>query len=281
MPLDQIDDIDNYDEKEVAGSEMSFLDHLDVLRWHIIRSAIALIVLMIVVFVNKDFVFDVVLFGPRYEWFPTYRFMCGISESMCINPPKFDMIAIGISEKFMNHMYVTFWFSMIMGFPYFLWEIWRFVKPGLYIKEQKSLNLFVFVCTFLFAIGVLFGYFVVAPLAINFLVSYEITDVKSQSTLESYVDSMVMFTLPLGLVFELPVLAYILGKLGIVTASFMVNSRKIAFVILLVVAGFITPSPDIMSQLLVFAPLYTLYEVSIFVVKRIEKNNKALAKLEN
>lgn len=280
MPLDQIDNIDEYDESQTSGSDMSFFDHLDVLRWHIIRSVAVLFTLIIIVFLNKEFVFDVVLFGPRYASFPTFRLMCWMSDAMCIEPPKFELTTRELGETFFSHMTVSFWGGIILGFPYFIWEVWRFIKPGLYITEQKSMNLFVFVCTALFLFGVLFGYYIVAPLAVIFLAGYQIGDVVNSPTLSSYVSNMVMFTLPLGLVFELPVLAYVLGKMGVISSAFLGQYRRIAFVILLILAGFITPSPDIVSQMMVFAPLYSLYEVSIMVVKRIERKRLELEKSE-
>lgn len=276
MALDQID-VDELDEKEGSGeAEMSFFDHLDVLRWHIIRSVLVWFSLAVTCFLAKDFVFGTIINGPRNEDFLTYRILCSLSESMCIKPTAFKLRTQEMGETFFTHMSVSFWMALIIAVPYILWEVWRFIKPGLYIKEQNNLNLFIVICSGLFFMGVMFGYFIVAPLAVNFLAAYDLPGVENTPTLGSYIDYLIMFTLPLGLVFELPVVAYFLGKLGIVSSKMLSDYRRLAIVILLVFAGFITPSPDILSQMLVFAPLFILYETSIYVVKRIEKQNRAL-----
>ena len=272
MALDQVD-VDTLDEKE--GNEMSFLDHLEALRWHILRSVLAILFFAIIIFIAKDFVFRNIIFGPRYKDFLTYRILCSISDSMCIDPPQFIIATREVGEAFMMHMMVSFWMGFVLAIPILLWEVWKFIKPGLYPKEQKAASGFVIISTLLFLVGVLFGYYVVAPLAITFLAGYTIEGVAAQPTLSSYVDSMVMFTLPIGLVFELPVIVYFLAKIGLLTADFMKKYRKHAVVVLLIIAAVVTPSPDIASQLLVFIPLYALYEASIFVAKKVQRELEA------
>lgn len=272
MALDQVD-VDTLDEKE--GNEMSFLDHLEALRWHILRSVLAILFFAIIIFIAKDFVFRNIIFGPRYKDFLTYRILCSISDSMCIDPPQFIIATREVGEAFMMHMMVSFWMGFVLAIPILLWEVWKFIKPGLYPKEQKAASGFVIISTLLFITGVLFGYYVVAPLAITFLAGYTIEGVAAQPTLSSYVDSMVMFTLPIGLVFELPVIVYFLAKIGLLTADFMKKYRKHAVVVLLIIAAVVTPSPDIASQLLVFIPLYALYEASIFVAKKVQRELEA------
>jgi len=271
MPLDQID-VDNIEPKE--GKEMSFLDHLEELRWHILRSAAAILISAIVMFIFKDFVFRHVIFAPRYKDFWTYRMLCSISETTCFDPPQFSIATREIGEAFMMHMMISIWLGVIVAFPFVLWEIWKFIKPGLYPKEQKAASGFVVICTMLFVCGVLFGYYIVAPLAITFLAGYEIDGVAAQPTLASYIDSMVMFTIPVGIIFELPIVVYFLARIGVITANFMRTYRRHAIVVLLTIAAIVTPSPDVASQMLVFIPLYGLYEISIIVAARVEKRLK-------
>ncbi len=272
MALDQVD-VDAT--PEIEGKEMSFLDHLEALRWHLVRIIVSILGAAIVVFIAKDFVFRNIVFGPRYKDFLTYRVLCSISEATCIDPPQFSIATREVGEAFMMHMMVSFWIGFVVAIPVVLWEIWKFIKPGLYPKEQKAASGFVVICTLLFVVGVLFGYYIVAPLAISFLAGYTIDGVAAQPTLSSYVDSMVMFTLPIGLVFELPVIVYFLAKIGLLTADFMKTYRRHAAVVLLIIAAVVTPSPDVASQMLVFVPLYLLYEISIYVARRVQNQLEA------
>lgn len=273
MPLDQYHEVEAY---EQAKGEMSFFEHINVLRWHLIRIVIALFVITIVVFLNKDFVFNTLLFGPRHPDFPTFGVLCNLShslnlgESLCIVPKHFDLQTRDLGEAFLMHLIVSFWIAVILTFPYLLWEVWRFIGPGLYDNEQKAVRGGVFICTLLFISGVCFGYYIIAPFSINFLASYDV-GVIMEPTLESYVDYMVMFTIPMGIVFELPILSFFLARMGILTANFMKNYRRYAVVLILVTAAVITPSADMLTQCLVAIPLWILYEISIGVVKREEK----------
>lgn len=271
MALDQVD-VDKLDSK--GRGEMSFMDHLESLRWHILRAFLAVSAGAAIVFMAKDFVFDKIIFGPKHADFPTYRILCSWGEALCFSPPTFEIITRDMGEKMNTHLVVSFMMGVILAFPYIFWEFWRFISPGLYDKERKAARGVVIICSLLFMIGVCFGYFVIAPFSIAFLAGYELAGTTTTATLSSYVDYLVMFTIPIGLVFEMPVVAYFLAKLGVVTADFLRQYRRIAFVVILIVAGIITP-PDVVSQVIVQIPLYSLFEASIFVAARVEKRKKA------
>ena len=262
MALDQ-----HIDEPE---KEMSFLEHLEALRWHLLRSILAVIIVAIGVFLAKDFVFNTVIFGPKDASFVTYRFLCSIADMLCFSPDEFQVLTRDLGEQFITHLKVSFWLGLIIAFPYVFWEIWRFVKPGLLEKEQKVTRGIVLICTFLFFTGVLFGYYVISPFAITFFSKYDVGAINAP-TLASYVNYMTMFTIPAGITFELPIVVYFLAKAGLVTADFMRSYRKHAFIIILIVASIITP-PDVVSQLLISAPLYGLYEISVRIAERVQKN---------
>lgn len=272
MPLDQID-VDQLG-SGTEEAEMSFMEHLEVLRWHIIRSLIAVIIVAIVVFIAKDIVFDYIIFAPKYDWFLPYQTMCSFSEmigmgqQMCITPPDFDVIATQFGERFIVHIKVSIILGIIVAFPYIFYEFWKFIRPGLYEEEQKAARGIVFVCSALFLTGVCFGYFVISPFAVTFLAGYEIADVRSTTSLSSFVTYMTMFTLPAGLIFELPIVVYLFSKLGIIGPDFLRTYRKHAFIIILMLSAMITP-PDIVTQFLISIPLYILYEVSIRISKRV------------
>ena len=190
-------------------AEMSFLDHLEQLRWHLLRSVAAIFIFAIAIFIAKGFVFDVIIMGPMNDWFPTFRFFCSINTRMCFGPPEMEILPRVLGEQFLIHIKSSVILGFVCAFPYVFWEIWRFVKPGLYAKERKYARGIVWVCSTLFIMGVVFGYFVIAPFALNFLGNYTVGDVVNNSTsLASYVSYMTMFTLPTGIVFELPVVVY-------------------------------------------------------------------------
>lgn len=278
MPLDQ--------QHEHDRNEMSFFDHITELRTHLLRSALAIAVVGIVCFLNKDFVFNTLIFGPRSPDFITYRLLCkfshwsGAGEVMCFTPPVFNLITRQLGEVLMQHMYVSFWLGVIGAFPFIFWEFWKFVRPGLLDTERKAVRGVVAICTFLFLLGVSFGYFIIAPFSISFLAGYTLEGLEVSPTLDSYVTYMTMFTLPTGLIFEMPILAYFLAKIGLIGPSLLRNQRRQAIIIILIVAAIITP-PDVVSQLLVTFPLYGLYEISILVVARVHrKREKALKAAE-
>jgi len=276
MPMDQIHEVERLQEEK---AEMSFFEHIDELRKHILRSAAAIVVVGIVCFVNKDFVFNTLIFGPRNPDFFSYRFLCSIShwtglgDKMCVQPVKFQIITRQLGEVLMQHLYVSFWLGIIVAFPYILWEFWKFIRPGLLEEEQKNIRGVVGVCSGLFLLGVSFGYFVVAPFSINFLAGYTLDGTETSPTLDSYVTYMTMFTIPTGLIFEMPVVIYFLAKIGLVGPQFLRTYRRHAIVIILIIAAIITP-PDVVSQTIVSIPLFILYEVSIVVAARVQKRRE-------
>ena len=272
MALDQVD-VDNMGDA-TPGKEMTFLDHLEELRWHIIRSLAVVGTVSTVLFMMQDWLFDKVLLGPTHQNFPTYKLICqfsnlvGLGDSMCFKVLEFKIQAIGFGEAFTISLQVAVIAGLIVSFPYVLWEVWRFIRPGLYPKEQKAASGGVLICSFLFLVGVLFGYYVMAPFSINFLIGYKLPGVENTPTLNSYLNYMIMFTLPMGAVFELPVIVYFLAKIGLLTAGDMRSYRRHAIVVILLVAAIITP-PDVVSQMMVATPLYFLYEVSIAIAARV------------
>ena len=276
MALDQVD-VDNYEAQQ--EKEMSFLEHLEELRWHLVRSVVAIVAVAIVAFLMPNLIFDTIIFGPKSEGFLSYKAICNLSEALgmgrdlCITPTEFDVIATEFGERFIVHIKVSMMFGFVAAFPYVFYQFWSFIAPGLYDEERKAARGVVFICSFLFISGVLFGYFVIAPFAVNFLAGYEISNVASTVTLSSYVSYMIMFMIPTGIVFELPVVVYFLAKVGLVTAEFMKSYRRHAFVVILVLAALITP-PDVVTQFLIGIPLYVLYEISIVIAKRVQKTQE-------
>jgi len=248
-------------------NEMSFLDHLEELRWHLIRSAIAVILSAAIVFLAKTYVFEYVILAPKNKSFITYRLLCALSDATCFGPPEFTLITRELGEVFFTHLKVSLWLGFIISFPYIFWEIWRFVKPGLYKHERNAARGIVFVCSFLFLLGVFFGYFVISPFAVSFFASYSISaEVISSPTLASYVNNITMFTIPTGIVFELPILVYFLSRIGLVTPELMKTYRKHAVVVILIFAAIITP-PDVITQFLIGLPVFFLYLGSIKVAR--------------
>ena len=265
------------------SNEMTFLQHLEALRWHIVRSVIAILVIAVAAFLNKEFIFDDIILAPKNANFLTYRVLCALSQKynldMCFGEMQFNIISTDLSGQFTMHMWVAFVVGFIIAFPYFIWEIWRFVKPALSAKEQKYSRGIVFAVSFLFLVGVLFGYYIIAPMSINFLGNYQVSsEVQNQITLDSYINTITILSLSCGLVFELPMIVYFLSKLGIITPEFMRKYRKHAMVVNLILAAFITPSPDITSQMLVAIPLFLLYEFSIYVSRIVTYRKRKLVK---
>lgn len=267
MALDQVD-VDEIVEVKVE-KEMSFFEHLEALRWHIIRALIAVASIATFVFFQKDFVFKTIVFGPRNPDFYTYRLFCSFGEMMCIQPTRFDVITRDLAEKFTTHISVSLILGLIVAFPYVFWEFWRFIKPGLYPNERKSARGVVLICSLLFIMGVLFGYYFIAPFALSFLAGYELADTLATPTLNSYINYMVMFTLPVGLIFEMPVVSFFLTKAGVLAPKMLRSGRRYAIIIILIVAAVLTPSPDVVSQMILATPLYILFELSIAVSARV------------
>ncbi len=273
MPLDQLPEDYFEDEKE-----MSFFDHIDALRGHLVRSVIAVLALSIVAFLSKHILFDVIIFGPIHLDFWTYQLLCDLSYALkgtdeyCIKEMGFELSNITMSGQFTQHIFVAFIAGLILAFPYILWELWRFIKPALSKKEVKYARGLVFFSSLLFFIGILFGYYFLSPLSINFLGSYKVSElVSNEINLDSYVSFIATLTFATGLIFEMPILVYFLAKIGIMGSRWMKKNRRYAIVVILVLAAVLTPSPDVASMIMMFIPLYGLYEISIFVAKGVEK----------
>ncbi|WP_420146861.1 twin-arginine translocase subunit TatC [Spirosoma sp.] len=273
MPLDQLTD----EEIESEGKEMTFLDHLEELRWHIIRAAAAILIFTVTAFIFIDDIFEYVLLGPAKTDFWTYRQMCKLADytgyaDLCVKKLTFKLQALGLSDQFTMSLTSSFFVGLSFTFPYAFWELWRFIKPGLRNAEKRAARGAVFYVSLLFAMGVLFGYFIVSPLAINFLVNYTLSSkIENNIDITSYISVIVTLALGCGLIFQMPIVAFVLSKVGILTPVFMREYRKHAWIVILVVAGIITPSPDIYSQILVALPLALLYEISIVVSGRVQQ----------
>ncbi len=268
-----------------VGKEMSFLDHLEELRWHLIRSTVAIVIFGGVAFIAKDFIFDVLLFGPKKADFPTYKLLCaaarflGFEDSFCFSELPFRIQSRTMAGQFSAHIWTSITAGFIIAFPYVLWEFWRFISPGLHDNERKTSRGFIIIASILFFIGVLFGYYVVTPLSINFLGSYQVSEqVFNDFDLSSYISLVRASVIASGLIFELPIIIYFLAKVGIVTPQILRKYRKFALVIVLIISAIITP-PDIASQIIVAVPVVVLYEISIFIAKGVirRQNKKAKA----
>ncbi|WP_028296985.1 twin-arginine translocase subunit TatC [Olivibacter sitiensis] len=269
------------DKGKSIEAEMSFFDHLEVLRWHLIRSAIAIIVFMGLAFAYYDFIFDKIIMGPKKVDFWTYRMMCLLSEKFhlgedfCVKKINMNIINTDMAGQFTLQINSSLLIGIILGFPYLLFEIWKFIKPALTDNERKSANGFVFYASFLFVLGVLFGYYIVTALSVNFLANYTVSeDISNQITIDSYLASVATLTMGTGIVFELPIVIYILSRMGIMTPTFMRSTRRYAIVIILIIAAVITPSADVITMLTVSFPLFILYELSIVIAARVEKNRE-------
>jgi sec-independent protein translocase protein TatC len=267
-------------ETNKPGSEMSFLEHLEALRWHLVRSVISVVIMAIVFFIYREWVFDYFLLAPKQPDFWTYRMMCklsdylGMGDALCIGQAPFELINTSLAGQFTMHMWVSFVAGIVASAPYILWELWQFIKPALKENEIKYTRGVVFYTTTLFFSGVMFGYYIIVPLSVNFLGSYQVSAaISNMIEMDSFISTVTTITLATGIVFQLPIVVYFLTKIGLITPEFMRKFRKHSVVVILILAAVITPSPDITSQLLVATPLYILYEISIFVSSYVIKNN--------
>jgi sec-independent protein translocase protein TatC len=261
-------------------AEMSFIDHLEELRWHIMRSVIALLVGGIIVFVNMDFFFAEVVMGPANKSFITYRALCkfshyiGLKDAMCLGEINLKLISTQMSSQFMMSFTIAMVGGLIIVFPYIFWEFWRFTKPALTDKERSKTRGAIFWVSLLFFTGVAFGYYLIAPYTVNFFASYTLSPLIANTfTVSDYIENIVSLVLGTGIVFQLPLVVFFLSRIGILTPVFLRNNRKYAFVIILVLASIITP-PDVISQMIVTLPLLLLYEISIWVSGRAIKDLK-------
>lgn len=257
-------------------AEMSFFDHLDVLRGHLIRASIAILTFTILAFTFYDFIFTKIIMGPGRTDFWTYRIMCAATEKFnlgpdfCVQKLNFNIINTELGGQFTLQLNSSLMIGIVLGIPYLLFELWRFVKPALHENERKSATGFVFWASLLFLIGLLFGYYIIAPLSINFLSNYEVSSIiNNQITIDSYFSVVATLTIGAAITFELPVIIFILSKLGVMTPEFMRSSRRYATVIILIIAAVVTPTPDLITMLTVSFPLFLLYEISIYISARV------------
>jgi sec-independent protein translocase protein TatC len=272
--------------EDIEEKEMSFLDHLEELRWHLVRSVVSIFVFAIIAFFAKSFIFHTLILGPSRTDFWTYQALCELglaigSDVLCIEQLPFSLQSRTMTGQFSMHITVAFVVGLICAFPYTFWEIWRFIKPGLYPTEKRLTNGAVFFVTLLFALGVSFGYFIVSPLSINFLSNYQIDEsIVNEFDITSYISTITTLVLSCGLMFQLPMIVFVLSKAGLATPDLMRAFRRHASVVILVLSAIITP-PDVVSQVLVSLPLFLLYEVSIYISASVVKSRqKALAKLQ-
>jgi len=261
------------------SEEMTFLEHLEELRWHIIRSIIAILVLGIAAFIFHDFIFNEIILAPKSPDFWTNRMLCkfGVdilgTQKLCINQINLSIINIKMSGQFSTHIMVSTVVGLVVAFPYVFYQLWSFISPALSLNEKKISAGAVFFTSVLFILGVLFGYYLIIPLSVHFLGSYIISEqVSNQINLDSYISTVTSVALASGVIFELPVFIYFLSKAGLITAQFLKHYRRHAIVVILILAAIITP-PDVFSQILVALPLGILYEIGIIIAKRVERNN--------
>ncbi len=255
---------------------MNFLDHIEELRWHIIRSAIAVLIGSVIAFIKIEWIFDRIILGPSYNDFISYRWFCALGrllhyDGFCLGAVEMKFQNTAVAGQFMMMLSASMMIGFIIAFPYIIWELWRFIKPALRPTEVKMASGIVFWCSFLFFMGVAFSYFIIAPYTINFFGSYKLSPkFENIITIENYYDTMSNMLLAIGVVFELPMLVYFLSKIGVLTPEFLRAKRRYAFLILFILSEIVTP-PDLFSCLIVFVPLYLLFEVSVVLSARVVK----------
>lgn len=269
--------------KKDPNAEMTFLDHLEDLRWHLIRATLSIVVVGFVAFLAKDFIFDVIIFGPKQANFFTYRVLCdvaqyvGLQDSFCFDELPFRIQSRTMAGQFSAHVWTSITAGFVVAFPYVIYEFWKFISPGLMENERSTARGFIAVSSLLFFMGVVFGYYVITPLSINFLGSYQVSsEVFNDFDLSSYIGLVRSSVIASGLIFELPIIIYFLTKIGLVTPETLRKYRKISLVVVLILSAVITP-PDIVSQIIVAIPILILYEISIFISKVVIKNQKRKA----
>lgn len=275
MALDQ-----DHIEEPKEDKEMSFFDHIDELRKHLIRSAYAIVLFSIIAMVYMDYIFHKVIVGPLNADFFTYRMICKAShyfnngDEFCVKSLNFTLQNTEMAGQFMMSFRLAFTVGLILAMPIVLLQLWLFVKPALSKKEINNTRGFVFYTTFLFISGVLFGYFILCPISINFLGSYTLSPlIKNEINMQNVISFMSMIVLGTGLIFELPIVMYFLGRIGIMSSAFLIKYRKHAFLVILIIAAIATP-PDVISQAILTIPLYSLFELGILIIKRVEKQKE-------
>lgn len=263
MPLDQ---------EPIQEKEMSFLEHLEELRWHVVRSLAAILVFTIGAFITAKWIFHNIIFAPARVDFPTFVWLCdlgnffGMGDALCVQEIPLKIQSRYMTGQFSMHIVSSFVIGLIVAFPYVTWELWRFIKPGLYTREKRSSRGAVMSISFLFLLGVLFGYYIMSPVMISFLANYQISDmIANEFDITSYVGTIVGVVFGSGVLFQLPVVIFFLTKVGIVTPQYLRKYRKHAIVIILIIGAIVTPTADPLSQSLISIPLYLLYEISILI----------------
>jgi sec-independent protein translocase protein TatC len=260
--------------KPGPAKEMSFWEHLEELRKRLTRIVIAWIALSTLAFLERDIIFDKIILAPKDSNFITYRLLCKLGawlhvDSLCLPPMSIKIINYNLSGQFMTHMTISMVAGLILAVPYIFYQVWQFIKPALYEKERRYAYSAVYIMSGLFMVGITFSYFLMVPWTLNFLGTYQVSSsVVNQIALDSYISTVVSVVFSVGIVFELPVVVYVLAKIGILTPAFLKKNRKYAFIFVLIVAAIITP-PDVFSQIIVTIPLWALYEVSILVANRV------------
>lgn len=261
---------------------MSFLDHLEELRWLLVRSTSAIIIMAIATYILNEcfnnFIFEDIIFAPTRADFFTYTYFCelsnqlGFADSICITELPFIIQNTDMEGQINIFIWTCITAGFILAFPYILWELWKFISPALYEKERKNVSVFIFVASILFFLGVLFGFYVIIPMSINFCATFSVSKmIQNQFTIDSYIGMMKTSVIASGLFFELPIIIYFLTKLGLVTPSFLRKYRKYSVVIVLIIAAIVTP-PDVVSQIIVTIPMLLIYEASIFISVFVHKN---------
>ncbi len=266
---------------EESYEGMSFWDHLEEFRWTLIRSIAALFIFAIIGFAIMPYIYDNLIMGPTKADFFLYKYLCKATSAVpffpdfCDDTFRIKIININLASQFFRHMTTSFWLALILTFPYLVFEIWRFISPALYAEEKKSIRWAFLFGTIMFFIGCVVGYSLVFPMTFRFLATYELSDtIENQISLDSYMDNFLMLIFIMGIVFELPLLSWLLSKLGLLNRSFFKKFRRHAIVGLLVLSAIITPSGDPFTLSVVFIPLYFLYELSAFFVKPAPKEEE-------
>ncbi|MES2108398.1 MAG: twin-arginine translocase subunit TatC [Bacteroidota bacterium] len=274
------------DKGNKLDGEMSFFEHLEALRWHLIRAALAIVVIACVAFANYTRIFNGIIMAPAHTDFWAYRMMCGMGDlfqswfpslfnakDFCVESIKIPLMNNELAGQFTLQINSSLMIGLVLGIPYLFWELWRFIKPALHEKERKAASGFVFYASLLFILGVMFGYFIITPLSLRFLAGYNVSDtIQNLFSIDSYLSSVATLTLATGIVFQLPILVYIVASLGFLTPKLMRSSRRYAIVIILIVAAVVTPTPDALTMTVVAIPLFVLFELSIVVAGVVERN---------
>lgn len=277
MALDQ-----EYIEEKEEDKEMSFFDHIDELRKYLLRSAYALIIFSVLGFFYMDYIFHHIIVGPLNKNFYTYRKLCEFSQKyyhndeFCFKELNYTLLNTEMAGQFMMSFKLAFIIGIVTAMPLILWQVWLFIKPALSDKERKRTRGFVFYTSLLFGLGVLFGYFILCPISVNFFFNYSLSpSIENKISIQNIIGFMSLLVIGTGLIFELPILMYFLARIGIISSAFLKKYRKYAFVIILIIAALVTP-PDVVSQVILTIPLYSLFELGVLITARVEKRQKLL-----